>query len=147
MPTTSAKAVLPKLETIFSHQGIPTKVRTNNGPPFNGYEFTDFMSSFGINHRKITPLWPEANGEAERFMATLNKTIRASVADNVDWKSQFTTFLRLFRGTPHTCTKISPFEVLTGRKIKIGLPDSPITDQTNLPTAALLKMTVSASAR
>ena len=89
------------------------------------------MSSFGIHHRKITPLWPEANGKAERFMATLNKTIHASVADNVDWKSQLPTFLCLYRGTPHTSTKISPFEALTGRKMKIGLPDSPITGQTN----------------
>ena len=86
------------------------------------------MSSFGIHHRKITLLWPEANGEAERFMATL---IRASVADNIDWKSQPPTFLRLYRGTPHTSIKISPFEALTGRKMKIGLPDSPITGQTN----------------
>ena len=131
VPSTSAKAVLPKLEAIFSHQGIPTKAKTDNGPPFNGYEFTNFMSSFGIHHRKITPLWPEGNGEAECFMATLNKTICTSVDDNVDWKSQLPTFLRLYRGTPHTSTKISPFEALTGRKMKIGLPDSPITGQTN----------------
>ena len=131
VPSTSAKAVLPKLEAIFSRQGIPTKVKTDNGPPFNGYEFTNFMSIFRIHHRKITPLWPEANGEAERFMATLNKTIRASVADNVDWKSQLPTFLHFYRSTPHTSTKISPFEALTGHKMKIGLPDSSITDQTN----------------
>ena len=73
---------------------------------------------------------------------------RQSVADNVDWKSQLPTFLRLYRDTPHTSTKISPFESLNGRKMKIGLADSPITGQLiNLPTVALLKMTISPSMR
>ena len=41
------------------------------------------MSIFGIHNRKTTLLWPEASGEAEHFMAILNKTIRASVIYDV----------------------------------------------------------------
>ena len=52
VPSASAKLVLPKLEEIFLHQGILATVKTDNGPPFKGEEFANFMSTF------------EASGEA-----------------------------------------------------------------------------------
>lgn len=121
--STSAKVVLPRLETIFARQGIPKTVKTDNGPPFNGSDFSDFAHKYGLRHRKITPLWPEANGEAERFMATLNKYIRSSTADNKNWKTELQLFLRQYRATPHSSIKISPFEALTGRKMNIGFTE------------------------
>ncbi|KAK7099318.1 hypothetical protein V1264_003469 [Littorina saxatilis] len=121
--STSAKIVTRKLETIFSRQGIPKTVKTDNGPPFHGQEFSHFATQFGFHHRKITPLWPEANGEAERFMRTLDQNIRSSTAANLNWKTQLPTFLRQYRGTPHSSTGVSPFEALTKRKMNIGLPD------------------------
>ena len=81
VPYTFAKSVLSKIEEIFSRPGIPATIKTDNVPPFNGEESANFLSSFWIHHREITPLWPEVNGEAEHFMATLNKTICTSVAN------------------------------------------------------------------
>ena len=52
----SSRTVIPKLDMIFSRQGIPKQVKTDNGPPFNGSEFAHFAQSFGFHHRKITPL-------------------------------------------------------------------------------------------
>ena len=92
--STSAKTVIAHLDMIFSRHGIPDVVKTDNGPPFNGNEFQTFSKDFGFHHRKITPLWPEANGEAERFMATLNKHVRAATAENSNWKNQLPQFLR-----------------------------------------------------
>ena len=40
--TTSAQAVIPKLDTIFSSLGIPLIVGSHNGPPFNGHGFLNF---------------------------------------------------------------------------------------------------------
>lgn len=60
--STSAKVVLPRLKSIFARQGLPSVVKTDNGPPFQGQEFADFAVICGFKHRKITPLWPEANG-------------------------------------------------------------------------------------
>ena len=37
--STSAKACIPKLDRIFATHGIPRKIRTDNGPTFNGDEF------------------------------------------------------------------------------------------------------------
>ncbi|XP_062568257.1 uncharacterized protein K02A2.6-like [Saccostrea cucullata] len=61
----TAKAVIPKLDNVFALFGIPDVVKTDNGPPFNGSLFKEFAKHLGFQHRKITPLWPQANGEAE----------------------------------------------------------------------------------
>ena len=65
--STSASAVIPKLDQLFSTFGAPRVVKSDNGPPFNGEEFTKFACVLGFKHRKVTLLWPRANGEVERF--------------------------------------------------------------------------------
>ena len=76
--STSAKTVIPKLDLIFTHQGIPVVVKSDNGPPFNSDDFRNFAHHLGFTHRKVTPLWPQANGEVEHFMGPLMKMIRAA---------------------------------------------------------------------
>ena len=56
LTSTSAKAVVPKLDAIFSRQGVPDILKSGNGPPFNGHEFKNFADYVGFKHRKITPL-------------------------------------------------------------------------------------------
>lgn len=68
-------------------------------------------------------------------MGTLNKFIRASIADNCDWKTELPNFLMHYRPTPHCATHVSPFEALTGRKMNIGLPDIPRTKPNTVPTS------------
>ncbi|XP_063970809.1 uncharacterized protein K02A2.6-like [Lytechinus pictus] len=66
--STAASQVIPKLDRIFSSFGVPSVVRTDNGPPFNGAYFNQFANYLGFKHRRVTPRWPQANGEVERFM-------------------------------------------------------------------------------
>ena len=44
-------------------------------------EKKEYTQENGIFHQKITPLWPQANGEAENFMKPLTKAIRSSHAE------------------------------------------------------------------
>ncbi|KAK3754982.1 hypothetical protein QZH41_004427 [Actinostola sp. cb2023] len=120
--STSAKAVIPHLDSIFARQGIPDVVRTDNGPPFNSENFQMFATHLGFNHRKITPIWPRANGEAERLMRTLEKAIRTAVIEHKSWRQELFTFLRQYRATPHSTTGKSPSELLNGRKLKSTMP-------------------------
>ena len=117
----SAKAVIPHLDSIFARQGIPEVVRTGNGPPFNRESFQMFATR-GFTHRRITPEWPRANGEAERLMKTLEKAIRTAVIQGKNWKQELFTFVRQHRATPHSTTGKSPSELLNGRKLKSTLP-------------------------
>ncbi|CAB3993228.1 PREDICTED: uncharacterized protein K02A2.6-like [Paramuricea clavata] len=84
--STSAKATIPKFDKILSTHGIPIEIKTDNGPPFNSQEFKEFLEELGFSHRKITPLWPKANAEAERFMRTLSKAIITAHTEQLNWK-------------------------------------------------------------
>lgn len=130
LQSTSARATIPKLDKIFSTHGIPLQVKTDNGPPFQSSEFADFATYLGFTHRKITPLWPQANAEAERFMRTLEKTIRAAHVEGHPWKQTLYAFLRNYRATPHCSTGMPPADVLYGgRPIRIKLPAAPPPSQ------------------
>ena len=120
--STSAKAVIPHLDKIFATFGIPDIVKTDNGPPFNSHEFAQFSEYLGFKHRKITPLLPQANGEAERFMRTIGKFVKTATAEQRSWKQELNNFLRNYRATPHSTTGIPPAQLLMGRNIKTKIP-------------------------
>ena len=74
----AAPTVNPKLDSIFARQGIPELAKSDISPPFNGTDFEKLSRHLGFYHRKITPIWQQANGEVERFIAPLMKAIRAT---------------------------------------------------------------------
>ncbi|XP_049522663.1 uncharacterized protein LOC125945132 [Dermacentor silvarum] len=84
--------------------------------------FAEFASELGFKNHRITPRWPEANGEAERFMRTLKKSILASRVSHLDWTNELQSFLLAYRSTPHGSTGKSPFELLFGRPMRNLLP-------------------------
>jgi len=102
--STSANAVIPKLDQLFATFGTPRVVKSDNGPPFNGEEFAKFARVLGFKHRKVTPLWPRANGEVERFVKTLKKCIKAAKAEGRNWRKELQAILRNYRTTPHATT-------------------------------------------
>ena len=53
--STSASAVFPKLDQLFSTFGAPCVVNSDNGPPFNGEDFTKLVCELGLKHGKVTP--------------------------------------------------------------------------------------------
>ena len=54
--STSAYAVIPKLDSILTLRGIPEVIKSDSSPPFNGENFRQYAMSIGFKHRKITPL-------------------------------------------------------------------------------------------
>lgn len=118
----SANTVTPVLDKIFSMFGIPRCLKTDNGPPFNSEHFSRFLTDMGCQHRKITPLWPQANGTAERFMRTLGKAVRVLHCQGIAWQQTLNTFLREYRSTPHSTTEASPAELMFQRKIYTKIP-------------------------
>lgn len=115
--------MLPKFDSVFALFGIPDVVKTDNGPPFNGSEFKEFANHLGFKHRKITLLWPQANGEAERFMKTIGKAIRAAHSEHRSCKQELYNFLRNCRATSNSTTNATPTELLLGRKLKTRVPE------------------------
>ena len=129
LDSTSARATIPRLDRIFAEFGLPDQLKTDNGPPFNSYDFKNYMSNMGIHHRKITPLWPRANAETERFMRTVKKCIKTAEIEQKNWKQELYRFLLSYRSTPHTSTGLSPAQILFGRELKTKLPQVPNVPQ------------------
>ena len=120
---TNADGVISAMEKLFAIHGIPDVIRTDNGPPFNSKAFKQFSKQFGFRTQKVTPLWPEANGQAESFMKCLGKIVRTAYIENRDWKKALNSFLMAYRATPHPSTGVSPANVLyPGRRFKTLLP-------------------------
>jgi len=110
----SSNTVIPKIDKIFSEFGIPSVLRSDNGPPFNSKDFVLFSTDLGFRHRKITPCWPRANGEVERFMRTVKKVVRTASVEDKNWKQELYRFLRNYRATPHSTTGAAPATLLFG---------------------------------
>ncbi|XP_057292544.1 uncharacterized protein K02A2.6-like [Hydractinia symbiolongicarpus] len=70
---TTAKNFTNICNNTFAHFGNPETLVSDNGPPFRSNEVKRYMEKRRIYHRRVTPLWPQANGEVERFMLPLTK--------------------------------------------------------------------------
>jgi len=121
--TTASDYVLPALDDTFSLLGIPSSVKTDNGPPFNGAKFSEFCQYIGIKHQKIAPKNTKANGCAEKFMRNLAKVVRTAVSEKKDWKVTLNEFLRNYKSTPHATTGVAPAELMFGRSKTSRLPN------------------------
>ena len=119
---TDAGHIIKSMEAIFRTHGIPESMRSDNGPPFQSREFEGFLGYLGIDHRKGIPLWPQSNGEVERFNATILKIVRIANLEGKNWRGALQDFLFQYRTTPHTVTGKSPAELLMGRKLRDKLP-------------------------
>ena len=123
--STNADSVIAAMEKMFAVHGIPDVVRTDNGPPFNSKAFKQFSKKVGFQTQKVTPLWPEANGQAEAFMKCLGKIVRTAHIENRDWKVAVDRFLLAYRATPHPSTGVAPANLMfPGRRFKTLLPSS-----------------------
>lgn len=120
--STSAKSTIPKLEGIFARHGIPEILISDDGPPFSSSDIRDFMSENGPVHRRITPLWPQANAQAETFMKPLTKAIHSAVIEKKPRRKELNRFLLNYRATPHSTTQLAPAQMLFNRSINTKLP-------------------------
>ena len=130
-PTTADK-VIASLRNIFLTHGLPVSITTDNGPQFKNEEFCKFVEEERIEHRRVTPLWPQANREVERQNRSLLKRIKIAQIEKRNWKEELDSFLIMYRTTPHSTTGVSPAELLFRRKLrtrKPGIKEFPVEDQ------------------
>ncbi|XP_028402116.1 uncharacterized protein K02A2.6-like [Dendronephthya gigantea] len=120
--STKASVVIPKLDQMFARHGIPTTIKTDNGPPFNSAEYNRYLTFLGIKDIHSTPKWPQGNAEAERFMRPLGKTLRTAHIERRPWQQELHRFLLQYRTTPHSSTKVPPAELLFN-PVKGKLPE------------------------
>ena len=119
---TSANQLTSTLNKVFSIFGVPKRIRSDNGPPFQAHELKEFLLALGIQHHRITPLWPQANGIVERFMKQINKSRRCCNAQHESFEPQLHLMVRNYNACPHSATGHSPFSLMFGRSPRTTLP-------------------------
>ena len=122
MKNTTANSVINRFEKLFSMFGYPNKVRSDNGPPFQSEILKTYFIDHGIQHIKITPRYPQANGTIERFMQIIGKTIKTAHFNNSDWRKELQSLLLNYRALIHSTTGRSPAQLLFNRDIRTKLP-------------------------
>ena len=116
--STSMDDLEPALERLFSTFGAPVVFKSDNGSPYQSYRFSAFADKWGFSHRKITPLWPRANAGVESVMKKLGKVLKTAESKN----KHLQEFLKRYRETPHSTTKVPPALLLIGFTRTSGLP-------------------------
>ncbi|KAK7895754.1 hypothetical protein WMY93_021079 [Mugilogobius chulae] len=125
--------VLTFLSSVFSREGNPCAITTDNGPQFTSCDFADFLKERGIKHIKTSVYHPQANGCVERFNRMLKDCIQGAQAVQKPWKPTVTAMLQSYRATPHATTNESPFKLLRGRQMRTKLHILPQSDRTGHP--------------
>lgn len=116
LQSTSSKAVISYLKTVFARHGVPCELFSDNGPQFSSCEFAAFAKEWGFQHSTSSPTYPKSNGLAESSVKTV-KTMMKKAEDRDD----FQTSLLIYRSTPLQ-NGLSPAQMLMGRRIRSNLP-------------------------
>lgn len=115
--TTSAQ-VIKNLKNHFTDFGIPTVLRSDNGPQYSSAEFSRFMKDNRIQHVTSSPAYPKSNGQAEAMVKSAKKLLTKSKAAN----SSYMAGLIELRNTPITADIPAPAVLLQGRLLPSLLP-------------------------
>ncbi|XP_055523011.1 uncharacterized protein K02A2.6-like [Wyeomyia smithii] len=110
------------LDTAFEREGFPKAIKSDNGPPFNGEDYAKYCSERGIQTIFSTPFYPQQNGLVEGFMKVINKAMSAAILTGANYQKELQAAVQSCNAADHSITKLPPEEVLTGRKIRRGLP-------------------------
>ena len=122
--STSEKATIPVFRRVFDTYGVPEVVKSDNGPPFNSHKFEEYAREEGFKHQKVTPGWPEANGDVERCMQRIKKTARIAALQGRPIRDEVRRGTRAYRATVHPTTGASPNKLMFGRELRGKLPEA-----------------------
>lgn len=117
--TTSAH-VVTTLKSIFARHGIPDEVVSDNGPQFSSAEFRTFAQNWEFIHTTSSPGFPQSNGQSERAIQTVKNLLKKAAECHSD------PYIALmeYRNAPLDGVKLSPAQLLMGRRLKTKLPTS-----------------------
>ncbi|KAJ1092923.1 hypothetical protein NDU88_006033, partial [Pleurodeles waltl] len=81
----TSQSITNFLSGVFSREGYPKCIITDNGVQFTSKHMYEFLASRGILHKKSALYHPETNGMVERFNRTLKETIQVARLTGRSW--------------------------------------------------------------
>ncbi|XP_061892219.1 uncharacterized protein K02A2.6-like [Entelurus aequoreus] len=124
MKTTTTEKTVQALRSMFARNGVPETLVSDNGPQFTAAEFGAFLGAFlranGVKHKRSAPFHPATNGQAERFVQTLKRSLKAS-RGTFTLQHRVEAFLLSYRNAPHMTTSESPAMLFLRRRLRSRL--------------------------
>ena len=80
MQNPTREITLKFLHELFTRFGEVDTLVSDNGSPFTSGEFRDFCETYQIEHIMIPPYHLRFNGQAKRFVDTLNRALKKARA-------------------------------------------------------------------
>ena len=100
----SFKAVKKHFLSFFAQWGHVKEIKTDNGPPWKSTDWEEFAKQEGFYPRRVTPLHPTGNSEAEQLMKLVKKTLQLCKLYGYAFEEEIQRQLFSFRATPSTTT-------------------------------------------
>ena len=101
---------------IICRHGCPEYLLSDRGPQFSGALVDAMCAHFGIKKIFSSAYYPQGDGFAERFMRTMNNSLAAlSREDPKHWHTYVPGLAFAYNSSAHAATRVSPFELNTGR--------------------------------
>ena len=121
--SSGSKGLCGALRILFSRIGVPEEISTDGGPEFTSQESSDFYARWGLKQRLSPSYFPQSNGRAEVAVKITKRLLEENMGENgsLDTDNMVRALLQQ-RNTPDRECKISPAEVLFGRRLRDTLP-------------------------
>lgn len=117
--TLSTEEVLERLKLQQQTFGSPHRIITDRNASFTSNAFKEYCEVENIVHHAITTGQPRGNGQVERMhQVIINVLSKLSTDDPTKWYKHVSAVQRCINGSYQRSIKMSPFELLTGVKMK-----------------------------
>uniref|UniRef100_A0A224YXR6 Gypsy-11 cq-i n=1 Tax=Rhipicephalus zambeziensis TaxID=60191 RepID=A0A224YXR6_9ACAR len=133
----TSEAVITFLSALFSREGFPEAIVTDNGPQFKSQIFETFLSDRGIQHLCSSNYDPQANGQVERFNRVLKEQMQLAQLECRPLKQAVTKYLGTYRFTPQATTGLSPAQLLHNRQPRSGIDIAGLHPKSSAPSPML----------
>lgn len=117
--TLSSDEVIDKLKIQQQVFGSPERIISDRNASFTSNMFKDYCKDEDITHHVITTGVPRGNGQVERIhQVIINVLGKLSADDPTKWYRRISELQRCLNNTYQRSIGMSPFELLTGVKMR-----------------------------
>lgn len=95
----TSHTVIQFLLSVFSREGNPKELVSDNGSPFVSWGFKAFLEDRGITHRKLS-VYARENCEVEHFNHSLKDSLQTVLLKGQPWKELTRVSMCLSHDTP-----------------------------------------------
>ena len=119
---TSSDLAEQLFKNVWKHYGLPDSIVSDRGPTFISQFTLELYKKLGIKAKPSTAFHPQTDGQTEKINHYVETYLRIYCeGQEKEWPSFLETAQFAYNNAKQTSTGYSPFEVVYGRKVKMGL--------------------------